>query len=227
LITRTADQEDGGHESSPSSRFRRSPALAAILTLTILGTLGGFLLAAVNIKARREGARPGCANNLKKVGLASISYCDDKRFFPHMRGCDQFDGDYRTSDGPRAFAALERLGYLESADVLLCPGTTGDDSPTRATNPREPDDLPLSMRRDLSYGWSRRCLTGGSLSMYFVACDRAVASSDDAVGNHDDCRQAVCLDGHFERIALDDPRTGRLDRCDAFQDGCLGIFPVR
>ena len=77
-------------------------------------------------------------------------------------------------------------------------------------------DTVLTSGTDLSYGWTKRGYTTNALSSNMLVGDKARILSDDAttglgatgganhtgncIGNHKDCIQVACIDGHTARL---------------------------
>ncbi|HZV02630.1 MAG TPA: DUF1559 domain-containing protein, partial [Planctomycetota bacterium] len=146
--------------------------------------------------ARLKAGEERCANNLKQIGLAAMTYADDKRFFPHRAVMSRLDPGATSNTAPRCLRALLCFGYLEDPQVFVCPS-----SPDHAGRFEAPDrrlfcwtsgspgavplgaspiydttgagDRPLTAMTDLSYGWTMKGLCGASMSTNLVAGDKA------------------------------------------------------
>jgi hypothetical protein len=218
--------------SSAIRRRRRGFALFELLFVLLGIGLAWCFLRITCLSARLKAGEERCANNLKQIGLAALNYADDRRFFPHRALISRLDPGVTSNIAPRCCRALFCFGYLEDPRVFVCPS-----SPDRAA-PFEPPvarffcwssgtpgsvpvgaspiydttgagDRPLTAMTDLSYGWSMKGLSGGSISTNLLAGDKArlvPGRGDDPEreghmrGNHAQRLNAVCLDAHVVRI---------------------------
>ncbi len=90
---------------------RRAFTLVELLVvIAIIGILIALLLPAINA-AREAGRRTQCINNLHQLGLAVLSYENDKKYFPC--GCR---GDYVDNDENWGWGALI-LPYTEYSSL--------------------------------------------------------------------------------------------------------------
>ncbi|MEZ6186701.1 MAG: hypothetical protein R3F62_17030 [Planctomycetota bacterium] len=96
--------------------------LVTLFGLALLG-LGVLLLMPFLMRASTCSNRSACASNLRQLALAASAYASDKRFYPHVGGLKQLDGDWETQDALRAYEALFHFGYLDSTDVVVCPSS--------------------------------------------------------------------------------------------------------
>lgn len=86
-----------------------------LVVIAVIGVLAALLLPAVQ-SAREAGRRTQCANQLRQLGLATLSFVDAKQEFPP--GIEQwYFSDAVSHRGVPLFAFL--LPYLEEANVLV------------------------------------------------------------------------------------------------------------
>ncbi|MEZ0230230.1 MAG: hypothetical protein ACAI25_16530, partial [Planctomycetota bacterium] len=170
--------------------------------------------------------------NLKNLGLAAIQYSDDKRFFPHSIAVSKLAGGIESDEAAFAARLLIRFDYALPED-FVCPATADD----RAAE--QPRLVPLLAATDISYGYTRRGLTTGSMSTNLVFADRSrrvpeladMALRDGPLrGNHRSCMAAVHLDAHTVRITpTSNPVTTRTiagtKPGPPREDGYLGVLP--
>jgi hypothetical protein len=173
---------------SPGSAF---VSLAAVVL--VLGLAAAFVkVATIQIRERSKGS--ACESNLQQIGLAAIQYCDDKRFYPHVRAIRERDGDATTNEGPRALRSLLYFTYLEDPAVFCCPESA--DEPAKLNEAARAElrrfgwnggtesgappiavagehDRPLAETKDLSYGWMREAHGGNAIHGFTVCGDRA------------------------------------------------------
>lgn len=178
--------------------------------LALLYTLGLGAVAALR-RLHERASRSTCSNHVRQLGLAALQYADDRRGFPHLRGAKELDGGVDTSDGPRAFGALVRLGYGDGYG-LTCAATPDVPPPMLGAGPEAPGARPSEEERArwsfsgvpgdpdpvlaettrLSYGWTRRAYVSTVRSTRWLLGDRAVraegverqAGDDPLQGNH-------------------------------------------
>lgn len=175
----------------------------------LIGILASLLMPAL-VKAKSRANRTKCANNLRMNALGMIQYSDDKRFFPHVRGMRDLDGDVTSSDTPRIARTLVWHGYAEphafvcpdSFDLLYDPSSPGLSAPrawfwdgqTVAETEQSPiadgqTDPTLDSTTELSYGWSRRGMNANVRAAVLISADRALkdpSATNALTGNHDD-----------------------------------------
>ena len=225
------------HDDAPSPHPRL--LLAAVLGALTLLALG---LAAV-LALQHYGTQPGkvkCSNNLRQIGLASIHYTNDKRFFPHLGPIRTPDGGLRTNQTTVTIRALMWYGYLDNPEGFLCPQSTETYIPI--TDPSVRDNLetwfwdgahgtgdpttnPFLDARDptlldcleLSFGWTRKGLGASARSTQPLGADR----SPEAHGGYN----VLFADGAVSYLARDDEAAARLGRAAGPRDGFLSITP--
>lgn len=194
-------------------------AAVCVLGMVVMGVLGALMMPAM-MKAKEKANASKCASNLRMVGLGAASYAGDKRFFPHVTGLRELDGDARTNHGPKVFRALINYGYLDSAEGYVCPSSFDLYVPTTSYDPREwfwlgqtrsatsenplgdgMNDPTLLETDELSYGWTRRGFNNNLSSNTPMAADRSVRRDPDAAylepgenGNHTDGVNVVYAD---------------------------------
>ncbi len=208
--------------------------IAIVALAVILGTSAAFVQVSLR-RLERRGAPSKCQNNAKQLALAAIQYSDDRRWFPHVRGAKELDGDATTSDGPRCFRALIALGYLDQPDLFVCPTSAdrvavlppsgpgpvvfgwGGRLPETAASPIAAPascDRPLTELTDLSFAYTRAPLTSNASS-------RTPLLSDRRRGNHPEGQLAVAfVDAHVE-LTKDADKLAALDE----EGGKLGLLP--
>ncbi len=196
--------------------MRRRGGFTLVEAGIVFAVLSGLWLALLPRVAGSRVAASGrakCADSLRQLAFAAIQYADDRRFFPHVRGKLEADGDMDTSDAPRKVRLLLQLGYHDRPDLLVCPSS--DDEPAVVAEaarldperwswrggeaaPKEPIGAPstgldptLLETTELSYGWSRRFYASNTKGLVPLAGDRASRRPDEGevrppglVGNH-------------------------------------------
>lgn len=206
------------------NRIAASAALAVLLLLAPL----------VQSAQADRAKRTKCANNLRQLGLASIQYADDKRFFPHVGKLTELDGRVNTNHAPRYMRTLITFGYLDNPEVFVCPSSYDAVNETpfpfedarawswggkrvATANFRSPiavDDGPtLDETTELSYGWTRKGMNGSVRSTAILGADRAVnqkgAENTALAGNHADGWNVLAADGAVEWQSVEaDPFPG-------------------
>jgi len=91
-----------------------------LVVLAILGILAGLLLPAL-ARAREQGRRSSCLNNLSQIGKATLLYAEvNEGSHPYVRDASQ-EEQYSTSS-----LALLYPTYLEAVDVFRCPSSSDD-----------------------------------------------------------------------------------------------------
>jgi prepilin-type N-terminal cleavage/methylation domain-containing protein len=93
-----------------------------LVVVAILGVLATLLMPAL-LQAKERAHRVKCASNLRQLGIAALSYADDKRFFPHTQAIRALDGDWTSTDGTKSMRALLWYGYLDSPEGWICPSS--------------------------------------------------------------------------------------------------------
>lgn len=190
--------------SSPA----RIAIIAAVASIGALVLIAGGI--AVNNLGRAKKQRQLCANQLRQLGLGAIQYADDKRFYPHVRGLLELDGDINTSDTPRNMRALMWYGYVFEPEGLICPASNDRARPvegpareslrnwfwsgeySQASLTRSPyqngANPTLSETTELSYGWTRKGMNTLVRSSALLAADRAIreGGTTSLAGNHED-----------------------------------------
>ena len=205
-----------------SSSRASSPRTVLIIVGVVLalGALGVCVLAALLVpaltRAKEKANRTRCSNNLRQIALGAIQYADTARFYPHVQGRADLDGDVHTSDTPRALRLVVNRGYLDQAEVFICP-SSGDQAMREPITDAETwqwggteaahgaldplaDDPDLDQTDELSYGWVRRSVGANARSTTLIAADRAVRSAarapnDLLLGNHADGWNVALVDG--------------------------------
>lgn len=221
--------------------------LVCVGGVCLIGILATLLMPAL-MKAKSKANRTKCSNNLRQTGLAMIMYADDKRFFPHVRGSQELDGDITTSDSPRIARALLWHGYLDAPETFICPEsldlTYAPASSPMTVSPRAwfwdgqtvveselspitdgNSDPNLDSTDELSYGWTRRPMNSNARSTALLSADRALR--DDSVmgvlvGNHRDGWNVGTADGSVNWVQPPADTLTATDTNDS-QSGFLSI----
>lgn len=192
--------------------------------MCLVGVLASLLMPAM-MKAKQKANRTKCSNHLRRNALAMIQYADDKRFYPHVRGMRDLDGDVTTSDTPKIARTLIWHGYLDDPEVFICPEsydlpygrpnsmvtsprTWFWDGQTIAESELSPladgnADPTLDTTDELSYGWSRRGMNSNVRSTALISADRALkdpSATNALTGNHSDGWNVGQADGTVQWV---------------------------
>jgi type II secretory pathway pseudopilin PulG len=185
------------------------------ICLCVPGILATLLMPAL-MKAKEKANRTKCANNLRQLGLASLQYSDDKRFFPHVGPIQTLDGGADTNSSTKKTRTVLFYGYHDNPEGFICPSSFDMYIPQKATFPAKswfwqgapnPTDGSFSPIADgapdpnlkdtdeLSYGWTRKGMNTNVRSTALLMADRAARDQASMnpnapmtlmLGNHDD-----------------------------------------
>lgn len=205
--------------------------MALVACIVLVGATAAVAQRALR---RRADARVKCASNLRQIGLAAITYSDDKRYFPtflSFKGPPLQPTIPRGSDvAPRCIRALVFTRYLDPAEpaVFTCP-ESGDTPAAHLDASRErfgwggvvesgenpiavagAGDRDAEALGDLSYGWTVRGLGVGTRGDVGVAADRA--------GDVHRGWNVLHVDGHVVFVARGTPAASRLTSTE-------GVYP--
>src|SRR5438876_11245609 len=93
-----------------------------LVVIAIIAILAGLLLPAL-ARAKYQGMRASCINNIKQQYLTQVIYGDDfKGKFPYH---EDLSPDYHRTPmtGPRSIVNSMRGTYLKNTRILICPIT--------------------------------------------------------------------------------------------------------
>ena len=229
-----------------------------LVVIAIIGILATLLMPAL-LKAKEKANQTKSMNNLKQMGIASISYADERRNrFQHVAAFTQTDGSYDTPIAPRCIRALTFFNMIDNSESYINPSSPDEQSEFTANAKADPRKFSWARATDetsivspvvsvgtqdgnlkdlltLSYCWTRRGYNTNSRSENIIAGDKARKVSEDTqtaatgggghtgnmIGNHKDCFQVVCIDGHTIRITP----TGDKYSTNATAAVAVGIAP--
>ncbi|MDF1667514.1 MAG: hypothetical protein P1V97_37595, partial [Planctomycetota bacterium] len=90
-----------------------------IVGICVLGFLAALIMPAL-MKARTQAGKTKCTNNLRGIGIASILYSNDRRFFPHMTSSKKEHSKEQIND---VYRTLVQGKYIDNAEVYICPNS--------------------------------------------------------------------------------------------------------
>jgi hypothetical protein len=133
-----------------------------------------------------------------------------------------------SDESARAIRLLYSFNYLEGRP-FVCPGSNDvAQGPT-------PRDEHLTVATDLSYGYTTRGHTTNVISSWLLFADKARYVSEltdrpersgNMAGNHPDCMNAVCQDGHTIRITPENDCINTHTIANTtWPGGFLGVLP--
>ncbi len=208
------------------------------------------------VKATEKDNQKRCANNLKQIALAAVQYSDDNRYFPHVGPIDKLDPGWASPVAVKCVRTLAQLDYDDNPETFVCPSSRRDQAtplsawvPAKDGHPVAPaplTPLPLYLAgnpsldqvTNLSYGWTRRGLTTnccGSCPLLVGDRSRALGDLDrsfsgahtgNMIGNHTDCMQFACIDGHTIRLTptTDILTTANIGATKQYSGGFMGVL---
>jgi hypothetical protein len=99
----------GWFSMSQQKGWRGAPWIKFLIEISIVATLAGILVAAVQT-IRETAARADSLNNLKQIGIAANSHNDATGFLP-CSGTTTYNVDSMEYTGPKAYANLGSYAY--------------------------------------------------------------------------------------------------------------------
>ncbi len=184
-------------------RRDRGTTIEEVLVVISIVALLVLLLPSASTSARRDANQMACANNLRQLGTAAMSYAQGPYgpgrrpgWLPHIRGRKSDD---EPEDVGKVFAMLVKIGALDTAEIFVCPSSMTDFAPKVREQRRFAfTDTDVGSSREFSYGWTKKQLSQSAASTALLAADRASGPQQDDVGNHGDGRNVLRKDGSVE-----------------------------
>ncbi len=174
-----------------------------LVVIAIIGILA-MLLTPVVTRARQEGFKTTCKNNLSQIGKAAMMYADHppgsgkKGLLPWPKPI-QSGGVGQLSDDQDARAALELLykyDFVDDPKIFVCPAASTDD-PAEAVEDQK--DRIASFNLDeftSSYTWRNKLTDVNAGSKTPISGDKR--GGDVSPTNHKDGKHVAFLNGNVE-----------------------------
>lgn len=187
------------------SRGLRSRGFTLVELLVVIAIIGilASLLTPVLMKARQEGFKVDCKNNLGQIHKSCLLYSTDPRWngrYPWPRAMGGGSGPTELSEDSDARASLELLykhNFLEDPRVFLCKAATTSAGDEEAETFDTPQERLASFRledHNCSYTYRKRLTGINDDAKTPLTGDKR--GGEEGVTNHKDGRHVVFLGGN-------------------------------